>query len=962
MASKAPTAHTMKTAIPLLCCSLLLVSGAGAIGYVYTGVGADGRESLELTSVTVDIEIEGRVAVTRTDQVFTNHAGRVLEGIYEFELPHGAIITDLVLWIDGKRIPGLVLEKELARNAYDAIVSGRADPALIEQVTPDLFRLSIFPFPGNGSRRVELEYMQVLESRRGVTRYRFPLAPEGDEPVLLERLILRAEVRSQHPVHVAASETAPQTTRMERPDEFTARAFLGDERTSPQRDYELTITETADAPPPTLLSLAPRGDEYGYFALWLPPVAELSADPLPRNLTVLIDVSRSMGEDGLAAARAGLAGALASLGEGDYFNLISFGRRPVAFSESPVEATPESKGAAVDSAATWEAAGLSDLGAALERALRQPFPGEGPNHLVVFTDGPPSYGETGIEALGRIVASAAGGVRLFVIGVGDEIDRGFLRALAADRGGAVHFWPESGIEAGMGALMEELAYPVFLPEDLVFSGVEVRSLLPRESRPVAAGQEVLRVGRYRRGGAVTAELTGHIRDRSLSFEYPLEFARADDSQADENPDEILLYEDFDDGVADGWQKADGTHGVWSVDGDKGFYRVEEVGYESVSRAWRAVDDSSYTIETRLRFDGAEGKVIFSEADRHEAWRLDLMASRATARLSVGGIFIWGPPFPIERNVWYDVRIEIGEGLIDAYVDGYPVYEDAWLGGVAPDGVIGIGSYVADAEFDYVRVTRGIGNKAASDRLTSIARLWAHHRVQALEEQIARFGLLDELVEDILRLGLDYRLVTRATSLFAPEEGIQVNPEPRQGGGDDDEGWAATSIAVEDSLQSVSWLGRTFRLREDGTWVDVEFAPSMEVEDYDPAAGQPSELSAFAGLDRNIIVVIGGRAYHLRRGEPAAPVLLQNAPNPFNAATEIRFLLPAGHDPGQVRVAVYDLLGQVVRVLEPSALRAGGGTASWDGRDRAGREVASGVYIYRLEGLGGAPGRRMVLLR
>ena len=339
-----------------------------------------------------------------------------------------------------------------------------------------------------------------------------------------------------------------------------------------------------------------------------------------------------------------------------------------------------------------------------------------------------------------------------------------------------------------------------------------------------------------------------------------------------------------------------------------------------------------------------------------------MASRATARLSVGGIFIWGPPFPIERNVWYDVRIEIGEGLIDAYVNGHAVYEDAWLGGVAPDGVIGIGSYVADAEFDYVRVTRGIGNKAASDRLTSIARLWAHHRVQALEEQIARFGVLDELVEDILRLGLDYRLVTRATSLFAPEEGIQVNPEPRQVGRDDDEGWAATSIAVEDSLQSVSWLGRTFRLREDGTWVDVELTPSMEVEDYDPAAGQPAELSAFAGLDRNIIVVVGDRAYRLRRGEPAAPVLLQNAPNPFNAATEIRFLLPAGHDPGQVRVAVYDLLGQVVRVLEPSALRAGGGTAAWDGRDRAGREVASGVYIYRLEGLDAAPGRRMVLLR
>ena len=37
-------------------------------------------------------------------------------------------------------------------------------------------------------------------------------------------------------------------------------------------------------------------------------------------------------------------------------------------------------------------------------------------------------------------------------------------------------------------------------------------------------------------------------------------------------------------------------------------------------------------------------------------------------------------------------------------------------------------------------------------------------------------------------------------------------------------------------------------------------------------------------------------------------------------------------------------------------------AAWDGRDSSGREVSSGVYLYRLEGLGAAPGRRMMLLR
>ena len=57
----------------------------------------------------------------------------------------------------------------------------------------------------------------------------------------------------------------------------------------------------------------------------------------------------------------------------------------------------------------------------------------------------------------------------------------------------------------------------------------------------------------------------------------------------------------------------------------------------------------------------------------------------------------------------------------------------------------------------------------------IPRLWAYQKVQALEAQIARFGAQRELLDDILALGLDYRLVTRRTSLFAPDEGVEINP-------------------------------------------------------------------------------------------------------------------------------------------------------------------------------------------
>ena len=246
----------MKAQLTLLL-ALLAPLPALSIGYVYTGVGDDGRQHLELTSVTVDVQIDERIARTRTDQIFTNHAEWEVEGIYEFTLPDGAIITDLVLWIGDKRIQGEVLEKEEARRTYDDIVGRRIDPALIEQVTPNQFRLSIFPFPAKGNRRVEFEYMQLLESHSGRLDYSFPLAPETDQPLQMELFVLRAQVRSQHAFEATTS-GLPRLTEIDRPDAHRANIFFGDEQIKPREDFTLTIRQTDDRPKPSPYSALRR--------------------------------------------------------------------------------------------------------------------------------------------------------------------------------------------------------------------------------------------------------------------------------------------------------------------------------------------------------------------------------------------------------------------------------------------------------------------------------------------------------------------------------------------------------------------------------------------------------------------------------------------------------------------------------------------------------------------------------
>ena len=83
------------------------------------------------------------------------------------------------------------------------------------------------------------------------------------------------------------------------------------------------------------------------------------------------------------------------------------------------------------------------------------------------------------------------------------------------------------------------------------------------------------------------------------------------------------------------------------------------------------------------------------------------------------------------------------------------------------------------------------------------------------------------------------------------------------------------------------------------------------------------------------------------GDPVVPSafeLAQNYPNPFNMATNISFTLPTS---GQVKLDVYNLLGQKVAILAEGEYPAGTVTINWDGKDRSGHDLASGAYFYRL---------------
>jgi hypothetical protein len=114
--------------------------------------------------------------------------------------------------------------------------------------------------------------------------------------------------------------------------------------------------------------------------------------------------------------------------------------------------------------------------------------------------------------------------------------------------------------------------------------------------------------------------------------------------------------------------------------------------------------------------------------------------------------------------------------------------------------------------------------------------------------------------------------------------------------------------------------------------------------------------------RSLRLLVGSPDYVAAKKKVTLPDALQffpNYPNPFSDQTTLEYVLP---DPGQVRLAVYDVLGRQVRVLVDENQKAGRHTVPWDGRDESGRRLASGVYLARLVVGGTTKVQKMTFVR
>ena len=473
----------------------------------------------------VEVDIKNQVATTKVDQVFVNENNRELEGVYIFPIPEDASISEFAMYVDGERVEAEVLEKKKARQIYEDIVRRMKDPALLEYMGRGVFKVSIYPIPARGEKRVQLEYSEVLKYDSGLCKYLYPLNTEKFSSKPIESVSVSVDIKSNEAIKTIYSPS--HDVDIVKKDDHNAK--LSYEASNARPDTDLVMYYTVSDEDFGLNLLAHREDnEDGFFILMIAPKHEVSSDEvIEKDIIFIVDKSGSMKGEKIKQAKGALKYCVNSLNDGDRFGIISFSTDVEQLDESLLRANSKNVEKALNFIDDLEARGGTNIDEALQTALKNKPDPKRPRIVAFLTDGLPTVGERNVDSILKNVDKVRNkSVRMFTFGVGYDVNTHFLDKLAEkNRGVPQYVEPSEDIEVAVSLFYNKISEPVLSSLELDTGKIKVREVYPRVLPDLFRGSQLMVMGRYESSGETDVKLEGEIRGKKKSYTNEADFPR-----------------------------------------------------------------------------------------------------------------------------------------------------------------------------------------------------------------------------------------------------------------------------------------------------------------------------------------------------------------------------------------------------------------------------------------------------
>jgi len=484
-----------------------------------------GIEGLPVKYHRVKVKIDNGVAITSVDQVFKNEYDVDVEGVYIFPLPEDAAITDFSVYVDGKKISGEILDKEAARRAYEDMVRKMKDPALLEYVGRNMFRARVSGIPKHSEKRIELSYQQIINYDQGMYTYIYPLDTERFSPKPLEEVVVSTAITSALPIKSVYSPSHKVDTVIK---EKEAVSTYEERNVTPNKNFILHYSVSEKDIGMNVLCYR-RNNEEGYFMMLVSP-GQLEGRTIDKDIVFVLDTSGSMNGEKIAQAKDALKFCINNLHKGDRFNIISFATSISNYNNGLLGANSDNTQKASGFIDRFQATGGTNINEAILAALKMFDDLRRPRMIVFLTDGEATEGVTEIKEIIKNVSSAnTHGVRIFVFGVGKEVNTHLLDKMSeVNRGASEYILPQENIEAKISSFYRKVSEPVISDITIDFGGISTIEVYPQTLPDIFKGSQLILLGRYKNSGAATITLSGYVNEKKKTFTYSSNFPKYED--------------------------------------------------------------------------------------------------------------------------------------------------------------------------------------------------------------------------------------------------------------------------------------------------------------------------------------------------------------------------------------------------------------------------------------------------
>jgi Ca-activated chloride channel family protein len=477
---------------------------------------------IEVVYHHVTVNIDDGHAVTRVEQEFHNPYSTPVRGRYIFPVPPDGILSDFYAIVDGRPQSVTFQDASTTNKVLNDMVVQRYDPSLLRYTDWETIAFDI-DLPANGSKRMTLEYEEVLVPSAGLYNYRYILSTERYSSRPVGDISLTVNLHSSSGLSTVYCSSHEVITDW--PGTGDAYVEWQAQDILPTEDFDLFYAPADNGFGGGLLT-GYRNDQDHFLFLFAPEDESADTTVIAKDIVFVIDDSGSMSGEKIEQAKNAIHFILNQLGKRNYFSIVGFDDYLSIFSPEPVHADGQVMVDARNFVDRLEADGSTDIEAALQKGLQilANSPRRDAASVIVFlTDGMPTAGVTDDALISHLVneANSEQESRIHVFGVGYDVNTHLLDKLASENHGTVtYIQPGENLETVLVDFYETIAHPVLTDVEIEFKGIEVNDLYPEEIPDMFKGSSLLLAGRYHpTGSTATIRIRGLAEGKEREYVY-----------------------------------------------------------------------------------------------------------------------------------------------------------------------------------------------------------------------------------------------------------------------------------------------------------------------------------------------------------------------------------------------------------------------------------------------------------